>query len=225
MRQRTKLKASLYVLLASISLTALVGLLRLRAAQDDAATFAQRDAWQRPEEVMDELGIKPGTVVGDLGCGSGYFTFRLAARVSKSGKVYAEDIQSGVLERLQSSVRKEHLDQVEIIQGTPDNPYLPVDKLDVILVVNAYHEMIDYDAMLKAMYGALKPGGLLAIIDHEATPGQTRREYQDRHRIPEQLVREDTARNGFHFLRSERGFESSDSGKKYFFLVFEKPNP
>jgi len=225
MRQRTKLKVGLYVLLASISVTALVGLLRLRAAQDEAATFAKRDAWQRPQEVMDKLGIKPGSVVADVGCGSGYFVFHLASRVGVAGKVYAEDIESGVLEQLQSRVRKEHLKQVEIVQGTPDDPFLPAGKVDVILIVNAYHEMKNYDAMLKAMYAALKPGGILCIIDHQASVGKPRNEYQDRHEIPGELVREDLSRNGFQFLHSERGFESSDSGKKYFFLVFEKPKP
>jgi ubiquinone/menaquinone biosynthesis C-methylase UbiE len=224
MIQPTKRKSWPLVFLL-LSSTAILGWLRLQAAQDDAAAFAKRDAWQRPEEVMDKLGIKPGSVVADVGCGSGYFTFHLASRVGEAGKVYAEDIESEVLEKLQSRVTKEHLKQVEIVQGTPDDPFLPDGKVDVILIVNAYHEMKNYDAMLSGMYRALKPDGLLGIIDHEATGGQARSEYQDQHRIPEQLVREDTARNGFHFLRSERGFESSDSGKKYFFLVFEKPKP
>lgn len=208
-----------------LSSTAILGLLRLRAAQDEAATFAKRDAWQRPEEVMDKLGIKPGSVVADVGCGSGYFTFHLASRVGEAGKVYAEDIESGVLEKLQSRLRKEHLKQVEIVQGTPDDPFLPAGKVDVILIVNAYHEMKNYDAMLSGMYRALKPGGGVGIIDHQASVGKPRNEYQDRHEIPGELVREDLGRNGFQFLRSEGGFESSDSGKKYFFLVFEKPKP
>jgi len=216
-------KTALFAVLGLAIGSAFLGLLRLRAAQDDAVIFAKRDAWQRPEEVMDELGIKRGSVVADVGCGSGYFVFHLASRVGPGGKVYAEDVDSGVLRKLQARAHHDHLTQVEIIQGTPDDPFLPAGKLDSILVVNAYHEMKDYDAMLRAMSRALKPGGLLAIIDHEATPGQPRSEYQESHRIPEAMVREDLARNGFRFLRSARGFTSTDSGKVYFFLIFEKP--
>ena len=211
--------ASVVLILAAASL----GLLCIRAAQDSSGDFAKRDVWQRPEEVMDELGIKPGSVVADVGCGSGYFTFRFAARVGATGKVYSEDIDSEVLHKIQSRSAQEHLAQIETIQGTADDPKLPTEKLDVILVMNAYHEMKNYDHMLQGMYRALKPGGTLAIIDHEAVPGQPRSEYQDSHRIPEQSVRDDLARNGFQFLRKEAGFESTVSGKKYFFLIFDKP--
>lgn len=206
-----------------LSAAALVGLLRLHAAQDDKARFAERDAWQRPQEVMDKLGLKPGSVVADVGCGSGYFTFQLAARVGTQGKVYAEDVESGELRKIQTRVHQEHLGQIEVIQGTPDDPYLPADKLDAILVMNAYHEMKNYDAMLHGMYKALKPDGLLAIIDHEAALGEPRSTYQEGHRIPAELVREDLARNGFLFLRNEPGFLSADTHKNFFFLIFQKP--
>lgn len=216
-------KAWTLAALALLSAAALVGLLRLQAAQDDKARFAERDAWQRPEEVMDKLGIKTGSVVADVGCGSGYFTFHFAARVGAEGKVYAEDVESAVMEKIQARAHEEHLKQIEVIQGTPEDPYLPAAKLDAILVMNAYHEMKNYDAMLRGMYKALKPGAVLAIIDHEAAPGQPRNEYQEGHRIPAELVREDLARNGFRFLRSEPGFLSADTHKNFYFLIFQKP--
>jgi len=211
------------VILALLSAATLAGLLRLRAAQDSTLDFAKRDVWQRPEEVMDELGIKEGTVVADVGCGSGYFVFHLAQRVGPKGKVYAEDIDSGVLRKIHTRSHDEHLEQIEVIQGTPDDPFLPAAKLDAVLIVNAYHEMKNFDVMLTGIYRALKPGGVLGIIDHEAEPGQPRSDYQEHHRIPEQLVRDDLARNAFNFLSRKPGFESTESGKKYFFLIFEKP--
>jgi predicted methyltransferase len=213
----------LLVFVAAASLAGLESLLRLRAAQNDAAIFAERDKWQRPEEVMDELGIKPGSVVADVGCGSGYFTFHLAHRVGPAGKVYAEDVRADVLKKIQMRMDQEHLKQIQVVEGAPDNPYLPAGKLDAILVVNAYHEMKDYDAMLRGMYAALRPGGVLGIIDHEAEPGQPRSDYQSQHRIPEELVRQDLARNGFHFLRRGAGFTSAQSEKVYFFLIYERP--
>ena len=208
---------------ALFAVAALVGILRLHAGQDDRTRFAERDAWQRPEEVMDKLGLKPGSVVADVGCGSGYFTFHFAARVGPQGKVFAEDVESDVLEKIRKRALEEQLKQIEIVQGTPQDPQLPAGQLEAILVMNAYHEMRDYDSMLRGMYRALKPGGLLAIIDHEATSGEPRSTYQEGHRIPAELVREDLARNGFHFLRSEPGFLSADTHKNFFFLIFQKP--
>jgi len=77
--------------------------------------------------------------------------------------------------------------------------------------------------MLQAIFRALKPGGLLAIIDAPAAPGKPRASYYDRHRIPEKLVRQDTARNGFTFLRQLPTFTPPDSDRTYFFLIFQKP--
>jgi len=94
--------------------------------------------------------------------------------------------------------------------------------VDAILVMNAYHEMKDFNQMLTGMYRALKPGGKLGIIDHEAELGEPRGEYQKRHRIPEELVREDLAKNGFRFVRSEPGFLSADTHKTFYFLIFDK---
>jgi predicted methyltransferase len=190
------------------------------AGQDDGKA---RDAWQRPEAVMDALGIKPGSVVGDIGAGGGYFTFHLAQRVGPKGKVYAEDILEDEVNKIRERAAKEKLSQVEAILGAKDDPKLPEGSLDAVLIVNAYHEMREHDAMLRAVFRALKPGGLLAIIDAPAPPGEPRESYFDRHRIPEQFVRDETARNGFSFTRQEPGFHSPERGRDYFFLIFKKP--
>ena len=189
-------------------------------AQDD---WKVRDAWEKPQEVMDVLGIKAGSVVADIGAGEGYFTFRLAPRVGPAGKVYAVDIVDDKLDKIRARATKQKLTQIETILGATDDPHLPTEQLDVVLVVNAYHEMRDYDAMLRGIFRALKPGGLLGIIDAPTKPGEPRENYYDRHRIPEQLVREDTARNGFTFLRQQPTFTPPDSDRTYFFLIFQKP--
>ena len=171
---------------------------------------------------MDALGIKAGSVVADVGAGEGYFTFHLAERVGPEGRVYAEDVDDKPLGKIRERVTKKGLKQVETILGTQKNPRLPKNSLDAILVVNAYHEMRKYDAMLRRMYAALKPGGRLAIIDHEDQPGKPRKTYFHDHRLPEELVRQDTARNAFRFLRKENDFVTLD-GDKWFFVIFEKP--
>jgi predicted methyltransferase len=189
-------------------------------SQDD---WKARDQWEKPQQVMDALGIKPGSIVADVGAGEGYFTFHLAARVGPTGKVYAEDIRDDRLGKIHSRADKEKLTQIETVHGETDDPRLPAEQMDVVLISNAYHEMRDYDKMLKAIFRALRPGGLLAIIDAPAKPGEPRESYYDRHRIPEELVREDTARNGFTLLREQPTFTPPDSDRTYFFLIFEKP--
>lgn len=203
---------SLLCVFASLSL----GIL----AQDSGSA---RDAWQRPEEVMDALGIQAGTVVADVGSGDGYFSFHLARRVGAGGRVYAVDIDQDALDKLRREADKEGLEQIEIIRGATDDPRLPPESVDVVLVVNAYHEMRDYDAMLAGFYRALRPGGRLAIIDGGIEPGQPRDDYFSRHRVPKEVVREEAERAGFVFAREEPGFTRARDNRLFYFLVFERP--
>lgn len=207
-------------LLHVLFLAVLVARPPVLGAQDD---WAKRDVWQRPEEVMDALGLKPGSQVGDVGCGAGYFTFRLAARVGPQGRVYAVDIEEKELAKIRLRAAKEWLIQVEALLGDTHDPRLPAETLDAILIVNAYHEMRDFDPMMQAFYRALKPGGLLGIIDKVATLGQPRKNYHERHTMPAEIVHEDAARNGFHFLRNQSGFVNPDH-EEFYFLIFDKPH-
>lgn len=189
------------------------------AGQSDA----KRDEWQRPNEVMDALQLRAGESVADIGAGQGYFTFKLAERVGPSGRVFAEDLLPERMAAARDAAAKHNLPQIETIIGTASDPRLPAGALDAILVMNAYHEFKDYDAMMRAMLAALKPGGLLGIIDAKDDLGQARAVYQQRHRLPEQMTLDDAKRNGFHFVKRLLGFTDSDTGREYYFLLFEKP--
>ena len=182
----------------------------------------ERDAWQHPERVLDALGVKAGSVVADVGCGRGYFTFKLAQRVGPQGKVYAEDLKEDELETIREKAKKQGLSQIETISGDPDDPKLPTGALDVALLVDSYHEMHDYDAILASIFRALKPGGRLAMIDGIAQPGKSRDDYSSVHRMPEEIERADAERNGFRFVREEPGFTRPEPKKDYYFLIFEK---
>jgi len=173
---------------------------------------------------MDALGIQPGTAVADVGSGDGYFSFHLARRVGAEGRVYAVDIDEGALRKLHKQAEKEKLSQIETIVGAKDDPRLPAESVDVVLVVNAYHEMRDYDAMLAGFFRALRPGGRLGIIEAEDEPGKKRETYYGRHRMPEEVVREDAARAGFIFARQEPGFTRPSRNKEFYFLVFTRPD-
>lgn len=185
----------------------------------------ERDAWNHPGQVMDALGVRAGSVVADVGCGRGYFTFKLAERVGPEGKVYAEDIKGDDLASIRSRAAQDGLAQIETVEGASNDPRLPRASLDAALVMNAYHEFRDHDAMLAAIYRALKPGALLALIDGAAEAGHPRDYYDGMHRLPEHFEREDAARAGFRFIRQEPGFTQPDNGKEFYFLIFAKPDP
>jgi predicted methyltransferase len=198
--------------------------LPVKASSQDLERERKRDVWQRPAEVFDALGVKPGHRVADIGSGSGYFTFRLAAQVGVQGKVYAVDIDQEAIDKVQRRKEREKLEQVESILGESDDPRLPND-LDSVLIVDSYHEFREFDRMMHAVFRALKPGGHLVIIDGEAPSGRPRTEYHRLHAIPAELVREEITRNGFIFKESRLGFSDPEYGKKMYFLIFERPIP
>jgi predicted methyltransferase len=182
-----------------------------------------RDAWQRPTEVFDALGLKAGHHVADIGCGSGYFTFRLAREVGVEGKVFAVDIDQKAIDKVRLRKEREELNQVEPVPGESGDPHLPND-LDSVLIVDSYHEFRDYDQMMRAVFRAMRPGGRLVIIDGEGPAGRPRTEYHRLHTIPADIAREEITSKGFVFKESRPGFYDAEYGKRMYFLVFEKPD-
>ena len=202
----------------------LAGVLLRAPLSGQHAEVGNRDDWQRPAAVMDALRIGPGSRVADIGAGTGYFAFHLAQRVGATGRVYANDVQRAALEDIKRRAAALALTQITTMLGTDTDPHLPPDTLDVVLVVNTYHELRAYDAMMEAFWRSLKPGGLLAIIDCDALPGESAENYIRHHRVPSASVRNEAARNGFRFLRTELGFVDPATPFSYwFFLVFERP--
>lgn len=131
-----------------------------------------REAWQKPDQVMDALRIAEGTTVADIGAGGGWFTMRLARRVGRSGRVYAVDVQRLMIEAIQRRVQREGLTNVTPVQGDSDDPKLPADaRTDAVLIVDAFHEMEDPVLMLKNVARTLKPQGRIGIIDYREGDG------------------------------------------------------
>ena len=118
---------------------------------------------QPPDRVMDAVGVKPGMVVAEIGAGMGRYVVQLAVRVGETGKVYAEDIDSGALEYLARRCSRWDLKNVETILGDVNDAKLPEAALDLIFIISAYHEFKDPVALLGNARSALKPGGTLAI--------------------------------------------------------------
>lgn len=125
---------------------------------------ADRDQWQKPEEIMDALKIAEGSVVADIGAAGGWFTVRLARRVGQTGLVYAEDIQPLMIEAIKRRIQRENLTNVKTVLGTPKDSRLP-RSLDAVLISGAYHEMEDPVALLRNAADSLKPQGLIGVVD------------------------------------------------------------
>ncbi len=182
-----------------------------------------RDQWQRPNGLMDRLGLRSGGVVADVGAGEGYFSRHLAARVGAQGKVYAVDLDEKALASLQESAKAQGLSQVETVRGTADDPRLPASAIDAALVVDSYHEFTAPDAMLERLHAALKPGGRLGLVEASDTLGRPRKEYGERHRIPAELLVEEAARHGFRLKTFEPEIVQRPGGGDQYLIVFQKP--
>jgi ubiquinone/menaquinone biosynthesis C-methylase UbiE len=105
-------------------------------------------------------------MVGDVGAGVGYFTLRMAKRVAPTGKVYANDVQPGMLRRLRQRAAAEGITNIETILGTETDPRLPANTLDLIIMVDVYHEFSRPQEMLQALKTALKPDGRLILLEY-----------------------------------------------------------
>jgi ubiquinone/menaquinone biosynthesis C-methylase UbiE len=132
---------------------------------------------ERQDEEEPDLGLRllkvaKGSAVGDVGAGSGYMTLRLAKLVGPEGKVYAVDVQPGMLDLLQKNAAKAKVANVVPVLGAIDDPKLPSGALDLIIMVDVYHEFSQPQRMLQKMREALKPGGRLALFEYRAEDPQ-----------------------------------------------------
>ena len=125
----------------------------------------EREQEEQPTKAIAALDIQPGQVVADVGAGSGYYTVRLAKRVGEGGRVYATDIQPEMLRLLGDRVARERLTNVELVHATPDDPKLPEQGLDLVLMVDVYHELARPQAVLQKLRTSLKPEGRLVLIE------------------------------------------------------------
>jgi ubiquinone/menaquinone biosynthesis C-methylase UbiE len=127
---------------------------------------AERIDEEEPDVALDVLAIPKGASVADIGAGSGYMTVRLARRVGPEGRVYANDLQPQMLERLQQRLTRDKITNVTLVQGAVDDPKLPPASVDLELMVDVYHELSQPQAMLRRLREALKPGGRLVLLEY-----------------------------------------------------------
>jgi ubiquinone/menaquinone biosynthesis C-methylase UbiE len=128
----------------------------------------ERQEEEHPDQALDALRIAKGATVADIGAGVGYFTWRLAERVGPDGVVYGEDIQQIMLDRLEGNMKERHLANVRPVLGGIDDPKLPKDSLDLVLLVDVYHEFSEPVKMIDRIRESLKPGGRLVLLEYRA---------------------------------------------------------
>ncbi len=123
---------------------------------------------EQPDRALDALQLKPGMVVADIGAGVGYMSLKMARRVGPTGKVYANDIQPEMLVKLRENMAKEKIANVEPVLGELADPKLPANTMDLVLLVDVYHEFSEPQAMLRKIRECLKADGRLVLLEYRA---------------------------------------------------------
>ena len=149
----------------------------------------EREAEERTDLLLDGLKLKPGDVVGDIGAGSGYFSWRIGKEVGEKGLVYAVDIQKEMLDVLLRNMRRREVHNVKPILGTNTDPKLPAAALDLILMVDVYHEFDRPYEMTENMLAALKPGGRLVFVEYRGEDPEI--QIKPLHKMTEAQVRKE----------------------------------
>ena len=188
------------------------------------SAWIARDKWQKADELLRQLNLKPGGQVADIGCHEGYMTFKLSAVVGKKGKVYAVDVEQSKLDKLKINQEKRKITNVSAIKGDNDNPNLPLH-LDAVIIVDTYHEMDDHDAILQHIWVALKQGGRLVLC--EPIAGERRKiqraDQEKKHELGINFALEDLKKAGFTIIKQQDPFvDRTDKGDKMWIIVAVK---
>ncbi len=173
----------------------------------------RREDWQRVPQIFAALGVKPGSNIADLGSGDGWLTVQLAREVGSAGRVFAVDISESALNSLRKTVAKDALKNVEIVLAAEDDPRLPAGVLDGVVILNAYHEVTKRVPVLDAVRRALKPGGVLVIVDNFPTDSTWSRDQQTaRHGLALNFARDEVQAQGFNVVSTDPTFIDDTNG-------------
>ncbi len=160
----------------------------------------EREDEENPTKCIESLDLKPGDVVADLGAGSGYYTFRMAPKVGEKGKVLAVEIQDAMLAELKKRIEKQKVTNVETVKCTESDPKLPEKGVDLVLMVDVYHELaFPYEVML-AIRKSLKPGGRVVLVEYRKEDPKV--PIKEVHKMSEEQIKKEMAVVGLHHLKT-----------------------
>lgn len=160
----------------------------------------ERGREERPDRALSALGLKPGMQVGDVGAGTGFYSLRIARLVSPGGKVYANDLQREMLETIRQKAQAQSISNIEEVKGTASDCELPPNALDLVILVDVYHEFSQPQKMLASIRRSLKADGRLALLEFrgedETVP------IRPEHKMTLKQVRTEITPEGFRFEKS-----------------------
>ena len=162
------------------------------------------------DRVMDILSITPGKTVADIGAGSGWFTVRAAKRVTETGTVYAVDINPEAVRHVADRAQQEHLRNVKTVLSKPDNPELPADSIDAVLLLKTYHEVANPIVLLRNLRTSLRPDARVGVIDRNGNG--------EDHGVQKEVVIREAQKAGYGLLEEHDDLVKAD--KMDYFLVF-----
>ena len=163
----------------------------------DWLTRPERLDEEQPDKMLAALEIKPGSVVADVGAGIGYHAWRMSRIVGPTGRVIAEDIQPEMLRMLNANIKAQKLTNVQAILGTEKDPKLPAGQIDLVLMVDVYHEFSDPVIMMQAIKKSLKPDGRVVLVEFRKEDDSV--PIRPEHKMSTQQVRAELEPLGFKF--------------------------
>ena len=188
--------------------------------------WADRDTWQRADDIIDLLKIQEGSTVADIGCHEGYMTIKLSGEVKNKGIVFAVDVEQGKLDLLKKHLADRKMSNVRLVKGDYDNPKLPTNSLDAAIILDTYHEMDDHDKILEHIKASLKNGGRLILCEPiaEARKKLTRAEQEKRHELGINFALDDLKKAGFEIVFQKDPFvdRSKVKGDMMWIVVAQK---
>ncbi len=186
-----------------------------------------RDKWMDVRQIFDWAGVEIGDAVADVGCHEGYLSIHLARRVGEEGIVYSVDVVEDYLNTLAKFAQERKLDNITTVLGDYDDPRLPEKSLDVIFIMDAYHEMDEYKAILEHIKNDLKPGGRIVILEKlkNHARDKSRKEQADAHTLSPGYVKAELEEAGFMVSREFQniGNWENEKDKKIWLLIGVAP--
>lgn len=188
--------------------------------------WAERDKWQKADQLIDLLNIAEGSVVADVGSHEGYMTFKLAKSVGSKGMVYAVDLEQAKLSKLQKRAEENRITQIRVVRGLPDDPKLPDNTIDAVIILDTYHEMDEHQQILQHIKASLKDGGRLLLCEPiaESRRKLSRDEQERKHELALAFALEDLRKAGFRIVYQKDDFidRTEQKGDKMWVVVGEK---
>jgi ubiquinone/menaquinone biosynthesis C-methylase UbiE len=157
----------------------------------------EREREEQPEVAIAEFNLKPGMMVGDVGAGTGYYSIRMAKRIGPNGVVYANDIQPGMLDRLSAKAAQANVKNIVTVLGSESDPKLPAGKLDLVVMVDVYHELSRPQRVLQGVRESLKPNGRLVLLEYRKEDPSV--PIRPEHKMSVDEVKAEITPEGFHF--------------------------